>query len=133
MADISNSHTIPIVDFQNWTNGSVAERRHLAKELTEACRRVGFVYIVNHGVTDALLQQSFDWAKRLFDLPQEKKMLAPHPPGPYVHRGYSWPGLEKVSQYIHKEEDDANAADAELRKVADCKVSTPVDVCSYGT
>ncbi|KAK7917265.1 hypothetical protein PG985_010873 [Apiospora marii] len=123
MADTSNSHTIPIVDFQKWANGSVAERRQIAKELTEACRRVGFVYIVNHGVPDDLLQQSFDWTKRLFDLPQDKKMLAPHPPGPYVHRGYSWPGLEKVSQYIHKEEDDANAADAELRKVADCKES----------
>ncbi|KAK8877410.1 thymine dioxygenase [Apiospora arundinis] len=123
MTSSASSTSIPIVDFQNWANGSDAERRQIAKDLTEACRRVGFVYIVNHGVPDSLLQQSFDWTKRLFDLPEEKKMLAPHPPGPSVHRGYSWPGLEKVSQYVHKEGEDADAVDAELRNVPDCKES----------
>ncbi|KAK8109819.1 hypothetical protein PG999_007956 [Apiospora kogelbergensis] len=123
MADSADSATIPIVDFRDWGRGSITERRQIAKDLTEACRRVGFVYIVNHGVPDSLLQQSFDWAERLFGLPEEKKMLAPHPPGPSVHRGYSWPGLEKVSQYIHKEGEDADIEDAELRNVPDCKES----------
>lgn len=125
MADSADSATIPIVDFRDWGRGSITERRQIAKDLTEACRRVGFVYIVNHGVPDSLLQQSFDWAERLFGLPEEKKMLAPHPPGPSVHRGYSWPGLEKVSQYIHKEGEDADIEDAELRNVPDCKVRAP--------
>lgn len=44
-------------------------------------------------------------------------------PGPNVHRGYSWPGLEKVSQYIHKDDADSDDEDAELRKVQDCKES----------
>jgi hypothetical protein len=39
-----------------------------------------------------------------------------------VHRGYSWPGLEKVSQYIHQDDKDSDAEDEELRKVQDCKV-----------
>lgn len=43
--------------------------------------------------------------------------------GPNVHRGYSWPGLEKVSQYIHKDDADSDDEDAELRKVQDCKES----------
>lgn len=43
--------------------------------------------------------------------------------GPNVHRGYSWPGLEKVSQYVHKDGEDSDAEDQELRKVEDCKVS----------
>lgn len=46
-------------------------------------------------------------------------------PGPNVHRGYSWPGLEKVSQYVHKEGEDADAEDEALRQVQDCKVSAP--------
>ncbi|GME57722.1 Isopenicillin N synthase [Neofusicoccum parvum] len=115
--------SIPIVDFSSWTNGSPEEKQKIAKELTGAARGVGFVYIVNHGVPGDVLEQAFGWSKKLFDLPHEKKMLAPHPPGPNVHRGYSWPGLEKVSQYIHKDGEDSDAEDQELRKVEDCKES----------
>ncbi|OJD34325.1 thymine dioxygenase [Diplodia corticola] len=115
--------SIPIVDFSHWSGGSPEERQSIAKKLTDAARGVGFVYIVNHGVSDNVLDQAFAWSKKLFDLPHEKKMLAPHPPGPNVHRGYSWPGLEKVSQYIHKGDEDPDAKDQELRKVEDCKES----------
>jgi hypothetical protein len=34
-------------------------------------------------------------------LPLETKMLAPHPPGGSHHRGYSAPGVEKVSQGVY--------------------------------
>lgn len=43
--------------------------------------------------------------------------------GPNIHRGYSWPGLEKVSQYIHKDDADSDDEDAQLRQVQDCKES----------
>ena len=45
-------------------------------------------------------------------------MKAPHPDGPTVHRGYSWPGLEKVSQVISSDLDVGE----KLRAVTDCKV-----------
>lgn len=142
---------IPIVDFSAWSAGSPEEKQKIAKELTDAARGVGFVYIVNHGVPDDVLEQAFAWSKKLFDLPHEKKMLAPHPPGiharpsvleaseliagfftgPNVHRGYSWPGLEKVSQYIHKDGEDSDAEDQELRKVEDCKVNRAHDLNSH--
>ncbi|KAL7623321.1 hypothetical protein AAE478_007002 [Parahypoxylon ruwenzoriense] len=112
---------IPVVDFSAWSKGSADDKKRIAQELTDACRRVGFVYIVNHGVPSDALEEAFGWSKNLFDLPQEKKMLAPHPPGPSVHRGYSWPGLEKVSQDIIKDGDEAKAA--ESRKIADFKES----------
>ncbi|KAH8892197.1 Clavaminate synthase-like protein [Thozetella sp. PMI_491] len=120
---MSGTATIPVIDFGKWHQGSSEERLKVAKELADACRRVGFVYIINHGVQDGLLEEAFGWSKKLFDLPEEKKMLAPHPPGPNVHRGYSWPGLEKVSQYIHKEDMESDEEDEELRKVQDCKES----------
>ncbi|KAK6200682.1 hypothetical protein LQW54_009643 [Pestalotiopsis sp. IQ-011] len=115
--------SLPVIDFGKWQSGSAEERQNIATELATACRQVGFVYIINHGVQDELLDEAFGWSKKLFDLPEEEKMLAPHPPGPNVHRGYSWPGLEKVSQYIHKEDQDSDAEDEELRKVQDCKES----------
>lgn len=121
----ADESSIPIVDFSRWAKASSEEKKEIAKELTDACIRVGFVYIVNHGVPDEMLDEAFGWSQKFFALPEEKKMLAPHPAGPNVHRGYSWPGLEKVSQYIHKDEDgDADAKDEELRKVGDVKVCT---------
>ncbi|KAI1250692.1 hypothetical protein MGN70_007749 [Eutypa lata] len=116
--------TIPVVNFEAWSHGSSDERRRIAQQLTDACRRVGFVYVVNHGISSELIEEAFQFSKKLFDLPQEKKMLAPHPPGPNVHRGYSWPGLEKVSQDIIKEGDEEK--EAENRRIGDFKESYEV-------
>lgn len=44
-------------------------------------------------------------------------MKALHPPGSAVHRGYSYPGLEKVSDVIQEEV-------REVRSVPDFKVCT---------
>ena len=114
------SVSIPVIDFSKWDNpSSPDERKAVAKELADACHNVGFVSIVNHGVSPELLEEAFGWSKRLFDLNTEDKLLAPHPDGPTVHRGYSWPGLEKVSQVISS---DLEVGE-KLRVVTDCKVS----------
>ncbi|KAI0521894.1 hypothetical protein F5B22DRAFT_508917 [Xylaria bambusicola] len=113
--------TIPVVDLSSWSDGEPANRKRIASELTEACRRVGFVYVRNHGVPDDILREAFTWAGKLFDLPLEKKMLAPHPPGMSVHRGYSWPGLEKVSQIIYADGEEEKQVGS--RRVPDVKES----------
>lgn len=115
--------TVPVIDFGPWDNSDKQEERlKVARELTAACRNVGFVQIINHGLPDDVLQEAFAWSKKLFDLPMEQKMLAPHPDGPNVHRGYSYPGLEKVGQVNGTNGDDSKAEEA-LRQVTDCKVS----------
>ncbi|GAP89530.1 putative thymine dioxygenase [Rosellinia necatrix] len=121
IAEMTTSPPIPVVDLGSWADGAATDRRRIASELTEACRRVGFVYVVNHGVPADLLEEAFAWSRKLFDLPLEQKMLAPHPQGPSVHRGYSWPGLEKVSQTIYAEGEEYKLA--EDRKVSDVKES----------
>ena len=134
MGSISNDQlqestsNIPLIDFALFlsTTSTETERLTTAKELVTACRDVGFVSIANHGVPSALLSEAFEWSKRLFDLGMEEKMLAPHPDGPAVHRGYSYPGLEKVSQIIS---DDLDLG-KKLREVRDCKVCLPALVTS---
>ena len=42
-----------------------------------------------------LLDKIFAMSKRLFDLPLEEKLKAPHPEGWNPHRGYSGIGREK--------------------------------------
>ena len=116
--------SIPIVDFKDFASGAPEARLQAAKELVAACRDVGFVYITGHGVPDDTLAKAFDVSKKFYDLPQEEKMKAPHPPGWAVHRGYSWPGLEKVSAAI-SDKDDEEAVD-KLREVQDYKESYEV-------
>ncbi|CZR60692.1 related to isopenicillin N synthase and related dioxygenases [Phialocephala subalpina] len=117
----TSSVNIPIIDFSSWSspNTTPEARLSIAKDLADACHNVGFVSIINHGVPIELLDEAFAWSKKLFDLKTEEKMLAPHPDGPTVHRGYSWPGLEKVSQVISE---DVEVGE-QLRAVTDCKES----------
>ncbi|KAF7892864.1 uncharacterized protein EAF02_000402 [Botrytis sinoallii] len=111
---------IPIIDFAPFLYPtSSTSRLETAKALVNACRHFGFVYIINHDVPSSLLEEAFVMTKQLFDLPHEAKMQAPHPPGPSVHRGYSYPGLEKVYQVIS---DDTELGE-KMRGVKDCKES----------
>lgn len=113
--------SIPVVDFSAWTNSSnKAEQLEVAKQLTTACRDVGFVYITNHGLAQDLIDQAFHLTRQLFALSHAEKMQAPHPQGAAIHRGYSHPGLEKVSQYT---EFDEQFNEDVLCRVQDCKES----------
>ncbi|PGH12097.1 hypothetical protein AJ79_04496 [Helicocarpus griseus UAMH5409] len=113
---------IPIVDFSNWKpNSTPEERMKVAKDIVSACQSVGFAYITNHAISPERLAEAFAWSKKLFDLTPEQKLQAPHPDGSSVHRGYSWPGLEKVSQAM-SDKDDPELAE-KLREITDCKES----------
>ena len=45
---------IPVIDFGPFLNGSAAERKAVARQIGEACRNIGFFYLINHGVPPAL-------------------------------------------------------------------------------
>ncbi|KAH0843149.1 hypothetical protein AYO21_03439 [Fonsecaea monophora] len=125
--DVAN---IPIVDLSPFTSSSPSidtspsARLKAGQDLVRAFREVGFVYVKNHGVPQPELDAAFALSKRFFDLAPEDKMKAPHPPGWSVHRGYSWPGLEKVSSALAKEDDED--AVRRLREVQDFKESYEV-------
>lgn len=121
----STSSSIPVVDFAAWSPAAPYEQKQaIAKQLIKACGDVGFVYITNHQVSPEQLQKAFEWSKELFNLKLGQKMLAPHPSGHAVHRGYSWPGLEKVSTAMG-DEDDAELT-KKLRQISDVKVKPAV-------
>ncbi|KAL4787235.1 hypothetical protein BJX76DRAFT_30549 [Aspergillus varians] len=111
---------LPVVDFSLWYDfQDEASRQRVAQELVNACQRVGFVRIVNHSLPGTTIDEAFEWMGRLFALPKEEKMKAPHPAGWAVHRGYSWPGLEKVSQIMSTGDDEH--VRSKLREVPDVK------------
>ncbi|ODM22704.1 hypothetical protein SI65_00293 [Aspergillus cristatus] len=95
---ITSAMNIPVVDFSPWKDPQDRiGRLRVAQEIVDAFKNVGFVYLVNHSLPEPVLDEAFDWTKRFFSLPEEDKMKAPHPEGWAVYRGYSWPGLEKIS------------------------------------
>ena len=110
---------IPIVDLKEFSTAPLTLRLKTAQKLVAACEEIGFVYITGHGVSDKTLAQAFKVSKTFYGLPTEQKMKAPHPPGWAVHRGYSWPGLEKVSAAI-SDIDDLEVVN-QLREVQDLK------------
>jgi len=112
---------IPIISLRPFREIDTSqERLRVAQDLVRACREVGFVYISDHGIPQETLDQAFAISKKFFSLPREQKMKAPHPPGWAIHRGYSWPGLEKVSAAV-SEKDDPETVN-KLREVQDYKV-----------
>ncbi|PGH02189.1 hypothetical protein GX51_04763 [Blastomyces parvus] len=113
---------IPVVDFSHWTTESPPEKRaKVAKEIVSACQKVGFAYIINHAIPAERLAEAFAWSKKFFDLSPEQKLQAPHPDGSSIHRGYSWPGLEKVSQAMSDK--DTPELVKKLREITDYKES----------
>ncbi|PCH40084.1 thymine dioxygenase [Wolfiporia cocos MD-104 SS10] len=100
---LGNVHGIPIVDFQAFLDGS--GKQEVADAVVETFKSVGFVYLVNHGLPQEKIDTMFEWTKKFFAQPTETKMLAPHPPYGSHHRGYSAPGMEKVSQHVYDMEE----------------------------
>ena len=86
---------IPLVDFGPFLHGSPAERKAVARKIGEACRNIGFLYLVNHDVPSALIERTFAEARRFFALPLEKKREIAIERSP-CHRGYFGMGGENL-------------------------------------
>ena len=116
--------SIPIIDLASFgPGGSHDERAKASQALYNACHTLGFANIIGHGVSDALLQEAFHWSKKLFDLPRDAKMKAPHPASAMPHRGYSAPGIEKVYSKDDLEKEEASDGQGtSLRRIQDFKV-----------
>jgi isopenicillin N synthase-like dioxygenase len=59
---------IPVVDIS-------ADRRRVVDEVGEACRRIGFLTVVGHGVPEELVAETSAAGRAFFDLPEDEKRL----------------------------------------------------------
>ncbi|ROW00466.1 hypothetical protein VPNG_07907 [Cytospora leucostoma] len=126
----TEARSIPTIDlspfFSQHPTISDTQRLTSAKSLVEALHSFGFAKVTGHGLGTHEISEALGWVQKLFDLPYNEKMKAPHPPGPMPHRGYSGIGEEKV---YSQEDIDAHARDGkgdisqELRKISDFKES----------
>jgi len=109
-------YAIPVIDFAAMQGGDRAERQKVADRLCQACIQVGFFYVKNHGVPQAVIDQAFAQAQRFFALPLEEKMKIhiSHSPN---HRGYV-PLLE---------ENTDPTANGDLHEAIDFALEVPAD------
>src|SRR3546814_20139670 len=66
--------TLPILDVGPFLTGTPGARERLADDLRDACEQVGFYFLVNHGVPQALIDATFEEARRFHALPLETKL-----------------------------------------------------------
>ena len=80
--------------------------------------------LVGHGVPNDRIEEAFRWAGKLFALPHEEKMKAPHLKEAKPHRGYSVPGNEKRYSKAQATDKEVQASAGEvLDKINDVWVN----------
>jgi isopenicillin N synthase-like dioxygenase len=67
---------IPIIDFAPFLSGSEAGRDAVAAAIGEACERVGFFYLINHGVPADLIARAFAVSRAFYERPFAERMRA---------------------------------------------------------
>lgn len=66
--------SIPVIDMAPFLNGDADDRLAVARQIGAACESVGFLYVVNHGVSQALIDDAFAQNRRFFDQPVAERM-----------------------------------------------------------
>ena len=65
---------VPVIDLEPARRGTESDRRKVAELIGDACARVGFFYIVNHGVADEDVEAIFQTSREFHELPLSAKM-----------------------------------------------------------
>jgi isopenicillin N synthase-like dioxygenase len=90
------SFAVPVVDISSYVgDGTAGQRAATAAAMDAACRTVGFVQVVGHGVPDAVAAGLAGAMDAFFGLPLAAKNGWRTPPE--VNRGYSPPKSESLS------------------------------------
>ncbi|KAK6503883.1 hypothetical protein TWF481_008884 [Arthrobotrys musiformis] len=66
--------SIPVLDLTLAFSSSLSDRKKCAETLFDACTRVGFFYVKNHGVPEEVVSQCFTAGRDFFELTMEEKM-----------------------------------------------------------
>jgi len=59
----------PVIDLKPWFDGTAGQRAELCRELGELCHRIGFFYVINHGIPTEVSDAYLRAMKAFFALP----------------------------------------------------------------
>lgn len=89
------SFEVPVIDIAPYVSGDDAAGRHaVAEAVDRACRTVGFLQILGHGIPPAVIEGLADAMDEFFALPSASKSAYRTPPR--INRGYTPPRTESL-------------------------------------
>lgn len=107
ITDAPSFRSIPIIDLTKTFTTSLADKQVVALEINEACTKVGFFYIIGHGVPDDVCDSVLRLARRFFhELPQESKEELHMKKNEYF-RGYEPADSSSVNGFASQETKEA--------------------------
>ncbi len=77
---------LPIIDIAPLFDCGLDARRAVARRIGEVCEKVGFLYVANHGVSEAVIGGARNAMERFFARPEAEKRTIERKPG--TMRGY---------------------------------------------
>jgi isopenicillin N synthase-like dioxygenase len=81
------SDAVPVINLSRYFSGDARGKAAIAREMADACERIGFLKIVGHGVPQALIDDAFATAGAFFAQPAAVKDRL-RPPRSASARGY---------------------------------------------
>ena len=96
---------LDIIDVSGLKSGDAGAIARIGAELGRACREVGFFYVRNHGIPDALLSGIFTSAQAFFASPRAEKDELSIARSPH-NRGYAGLASESLDQ-VHADNKEA--------------------------
>ncbi|KAH7062600.1 putative isopenicillin N synthetase [Macrophomina phaseolina] len=113
---------LPIIDISGIYSEKLEDRQAVAEKVREAAHRIGFFYIVGHGIDPAFAEQAFEQAKRFFALDEETKMevytgkvpnefVGYHPMKHYNRNSLAQKDLSEAFNWAYEPSADADAPD----------------------
>ena len=93
---VSAASPVPVIDLAPFREGGAEGKRAVAAEVDAACRDIGFLQVVGHGVAESVCDDLLNAWAGFFDLPMAEK-LRWVVPDESANRGYSWPGKEALA------------------------------------
>ncbi len=89
---------IPVLDLAEFENAAPERQTHIGRELDEALKRVCFLTVVGHGVSQKLIDDAYRYALEFFRLPAEEKLKASKTDKVGTSRGYVPRNFEQMSK-----------------------------------
>ena len=113
---------VPVIDLKGDVQTSADDRSAIAAQIRDACRNIGFFYVVNHGVPEALVQAQFDWTARFFDLTTAEKQSL------HMRNSPTTAGYEPIAeQKLDSQDTTSEAAPPDLKESYYCGMDVPDD------
>jgi len=113
---------VPIIDISG-LYGDKASMERVSKQIGEACEKIGFMVIVNHGVPQKVIDEAWNETLAFFDRPMSEKMLMKTADEEKYPYGYSALGGEVLSagKALEKKDSAASESGSESKPAGDLK------------